>query len=262
MVMGKTINLIRFFIVTCVLFFCSVLNGNAQVEGQKQTKLVDYVWAVDVSGGSNIYLADVQQAIDSFYVKASRYGSLDVIRYASSVINDSTVMDDEFYKHSDQRAMLDAVCQAVENSRNNTVRVFVLSDFCNDTPLNGATRLLTDSLLTIRQKFMTMSASGKDVKLIMLILPPSTSPTGYSLDSIKTVIPEDIYMQYTVNSTDSLQSFIISQTDSLSYQLNNVGKEQPSWFSEHSMMLIILSVVLILVAGGAYYFFVYRKKNA
>ena len=69
-------------------------------------------------------------------------------------------------------------------------------------------------------------------------------------------------MQYTVNSTDSLQSFIISQTDSLSYQLNNVGKEQPSWFSEHSMMLIILSVVLILVAGGAYYFFVYRKKNA
>ena len=99
MVMGKTINLIRFFIVTCVLFFCSVLNGNAQAEGQKQTKLVDYVWAVDVSGGSNIYLADVQQAIDSFYVKASRYGSLDVIRYASSVINDSTVMDDEFYKH-------------------------------------------------------------------------------------------------------------------------------------------------------------------
>ena len=261
--MSKTINIIRFFIIACVVVFCSVLKINAQTDCQRQKETVDYVWAVDVSGGSNIYLTDVQQAIDSFYVKASQYGNLSVIRYASSVMCDSTVTDDEFYKHSDQRAMLDAVCKAIENSKKKVVRVFILSDFCNDTPQNGATRLLTDSLLTIRQKFMTMKSGDKNVKLIMLILPPSTSPVGYSLDSIKAIIPDDMYQQFTVNSSDSLQSFIVRETDSLDYQLNCVEEDNKSWIESKTGCVVLISIFLIIaIVVVCYVLYMKKRKSA
>lgn len=241
------------------VLFLGAVSMMAQTTASKQREKADYIWAIDVSGGSNIYLADVQTAIDSFYVKATCFDDLNVIRYAASVIGDSTIMDDEFYKHSDQRAMLNAVCDAIGNSKNRTVRVYVLSDFCNDTPLEGSCRLLTDSLLTIRQKFMTFSSNGKDVKVTMLILPPSTSPTGYSLDSIKAVMPEDVYNQFFVSSSDSLQSFIMNEIDSLNVQLKHVDNETPSWASQHSTLLMIISIIVIIIIAGG--FFAYRKRQ-
>ena len=220
-----------------------------------------YLWVVDVSGTSNIYLDEIQPAIDSFYVAATRYDNLNVMRYAASVIDDSTVLDRSFYEYSDQHAMLTAVDNMIGCSPDSVVRVYILSDFINKTWLSGATRLTTDTLLTFRQHLMSYSDKGKDIKLTMLILPPSTSPGGYSLDSIRAVIPEGMYEQFPVMSADSLIAFIHSETDSLHRQLWYGNAPVETDDDNQTLWLILCGVALAVLLGlGGWYQFVRRRK--
>lgn len=245
-------------IMACVAALCFGLNSTASTSAATTTadSTVLYLWVVDVSGQNNIYMDEMQSAIDSFFVKATANDDLRVIRYASTVIDDSTLLDDVFYGYSDQRAMLCALDSIIGESDSKFIRAYVLSDFVNNTPYEGAVSLTSESLLTIRQHLLSYSSSGKDIRTTMLILPPSTSPNGYSLEAIRTIMPENMYHQYAVTSADSLAAFFSRDIEVTDRQLGRIVDEKDD---STSTGLIISIIVLVLMLGGIVWM-VYRSK--
>lgn len=228
---------------------CSHMNAAADTPSASPSadSTALYLWVVDVSGQNNIYMDDVQAAIDSFYVKVSVRDNLHVIRYASTVINDSTILDDAFYQYSNQFGMLNALDSIIGESDAKVIRVYVLSDFINNTPLEGAMPLAPESLLTIRQHLMSYASRGKDIRTTMLILPPSTSPNGYSLDAIRTMMPESMYNQFAVSSSDSLAAFFARDIEATDRQLGRIVDEEDD---SSPASLIISIILLVLMLGG------------
>lgn len=254
-------SILRTFLTCFLAFLCqsSLVFGQSKSKCEvKEDTTVMYVWVVDVSGGTNIYLDEVQSAIDSFYAEATKYDNLQVVRYAGEVICDTTVTDGSFYDYSDQQAMLAAVDRIVSTTKNKVVRVYVLSDFINNTPLTGNSRLRSEALLTFRQHLETFKKKGMDLKLTMLILPPSSSPQGYSLDTIRASIPSDMYGQFPILSTDSLASFFRSEADSMNHQMKHVVDE-PVFEPGRGTVISIICLFLVIAGAGVLYYINRRK---
>ncbi len=240
--MLRNLRLLFCLSLLCVTGFCQY--AAAQVEK------VDYLWLVDVSGERNIYLEGIQHAIDTFYVEASKHDALHVYNFAKTVATKDDVVDADFYQYSDLGCMLVALDSLIKHSNSRYVRAFVLSDFFNEDPQGGDSRLNPAGYAAIRHDLDAVCRT-KNVEINLLILPPSSNYSGYSLEEVKSLLPYDYTETFGVSPDHRTVDYLMQKVEAVN-QLRGVHDDvvEPS---SPLATYIILGVFMATLIGVAVY---------
>ena len=226
----------------CFAGFCQ--HVTAQVEK------VDYLWLVDVSGVRNIYLEGMQHAIDTFYVAATKYDALHVYNFAKTVATKDEIVDADFYQYSDLGCMLVALDSLITHSASRYVRAFVLSDFFNEDPVDGDARLNPAGYAAVREDLEAVCRT-KNVEINLLILPPSSNYNGYSLDEVKSLLPNDYTESFGVSPDQRTVDYLMQKIESVNRLRGLI--DEPKEESNPLTTYIILGVFIAALIGLAIY---------
>ena len=208
-----------------------------------QTDEADYLWMVDVSGGRNIYIEGIQDAIDTFYVETMRHDRLHTFNFAKSVVDAGQAFDADFYDYCDLTAMLTALDSLIGHSRCRYVRAFVLSDFHNADSLHGSAVLESDSLRWLGRS-MAAHIEGRDVKVYLMVLPPSGRYDGYSLHAIEEILPAGICETYAVMPDTATVNYMLDKVS----ELNRLRGISDGPKPKGSLPLTVVCLVLMAAA--------------
>ncbi len=204
---------------------------------------VDYLWMVDVSGGRNIYIEDIQYAIDTFYVEASRHDRLQAFNFAKSVVGVGQATGSDFCDYCDLTAMLVALDSLIGHSRCRYVRAFVLSDFNNADTLHGRAALNADSLEWLGSR-LTEHSEGRDVRVSLMVLPPSDRYGSYSLHEVEKIVPADICEVFAVVPDTTTMNYMLGKVAELNRLRGITDEPEP----KGSMPLTVACLVVMAAA--------------
>ncbi len=248
----KQIN--KFLLFTLLIFSTAGNVALAQIEK------VDYLWLVDVSSnGRNIYIEGIQHAIDTFYVAATEKDNLHAYNFAKKLYRKDELADADFKKYSDLTAMLEGLDSLIANSQSHYVRAFILSDFINDTPLAGAVPINPNALDYLRNRLLN-TCQAKDVKIFLLVTPPTSDFHGLSLKEIQKVLPQYCTKVRTVTPDQSTTDFLIQQVKEADI-LRGISAEGVEVNETPVTTYIVLCLLLAVLVGTILYFYVNKTKN-
>lgn len=246
MKMTKMITTMALFIISAL--FC---DANAQIEK------ADYLWIVDVSGNRNIYIEGMQNAIDTFYIETTKRDNLHVYNFAKTLNNKDDIVDSDYDKYSDLACMLQGLDSLIKNSKSRYVRAFILSDFYNDVPGSGDIPLNTIELSYLKGALMN-DCHKKDVKIHLLILPPSSRYGGYSLNQVLEILPGDCTDKFATTPDLKTVDYLKQQIDEINKLRGITDEEQEP--SSPIVTYIVLGLLLATLIGIGTYFFAKCNK--
>lgn len=244
--------------ILAVCLIASALGAdlNAQIEK------ADYLWIVDTSSksGSNIYIQGIQHAIDTFYTEVTKTDEIHAYSFAKSLCDRGDIVDTDFNRYSDMTVMLEGLDSLISHSKSHYVRAFILSDFFNETPLSGDVPINPVELSYLQSRLMSTCAS-KDIRIYLLVTPPSSNFGGYSLEQIKQILPSYCTESFAVTPDKRTVDYLIKTVDETNKQ-RGIGVDNAKEESTPIITYIILCLFLAVIVGTILYFYVNRKKTA
>lgn len=241
-----------------VCFIASSLGAdlNAQIEK------ADYLWIVDTSSknGRNIYNEGIQHAIDTFYTEVVKTDEIHAYSFGKFLCDRGDIVDADFNQYSDMTVMLEGLDSLISHSKSHYVRAFILSDFFNDTPLSGDVPINPVELQYLQSQLMSTCAS-KNVKIYLLVTPPSSSFGGYSLEQVKEILPSYCTESFAVTPDKRTVDYLIQTVNETNKQ-RGFGVDDTDEESTPIITYVILCLFLAVIVGTILYFCVNRKKSA
>ena len=227
--------------IMCVVVALLVwMPGMPQVLAQADG--ADYLLMVDVSGnGRNIYIEDIQQAIDTFYISAIRHARLRTLNFAKTVVDVGSDVPADFYDYCDLGLMLRSLGQCIGRCEGKYVRAVVVSYFHHSDSVNGNTVMPADSLADVAKTFSTACAD-KDVQVTLMVIPPSTRYAGYSLEAVERLIGADRCEVFPVASAAEARDYLLNMVDDLNH-LRGITDGPPAKGSASATITAVVAMV-------------------
>lgn len=249
---------IRKAAVLAVCFIASSFGSdlNAQIEK------ADYLWIVDTSSkghGRNIYIQGIQHAIDTFYTEVAKTDEIHAYSFGKSICDRDDIVDADFNRYSDMTVMMEGLDSLISHSKSRYVRAFILSDFFNDTPLSGDVPINPTELGYLQRRLMS-TCSEKDVRIYLLVTPPTSNFGGYSLEQVRAVLPSYCTRSFSVTPDKRTVDYLIQAVDETNRQ-RGIGTDEVEEESTPVVTYVILCLFLAVIVGTILYFSVNRKKT-
>lgn len=244
--------------ILAVCFIASSFGAdlNAQIEK------ADYLWIVDTSNkghGRNIYIQGIQHAIDTFYTEVTKTDAIHAYSFGKSLSERDDIVDADFNRYSNITVMLEGLDSLISHSKSHYVRAFVLSDFFNETPLSGDVPINPVELMYLQSRFMS-TCSTKDVRIYLLITPPTSGFGGYSLEQVKQILPSYCTESFAVTPDKRTVDYLIKAVDETNQQ-RGIGADEAEEESTPIVTYVILCLFLAVIVGTILYFSFNRKKT-
>lgn len=226
------------------LLLCMLVCMSAMGQGaQAQTEEADYLLLMDVSGGRNIYMEDVQHAIDTFYVEAIRHDRVRAYSFAKTVTEFGSNVDADYYAYCDLGGMLRRLSGLMSECGGRYIRVLILSDFHNATPADGMAPLQPSGMTDVSRSIATL-CQDRDVEVHLLVLPPSTRYEGYSLQQVQQVLGTERCMVELVEGGKQTARYMLDIVHTLNRQ-RGISDDGPA---KGSMPLTVISLTIMAAA--------------
>jgi len=225
-----------------------------------QIERADYLWLVDVSGRTNIYIDAMQHAIDTFYVEASRHDHLHVYHFAKHLAAQDEMVDGDFYDYSDMGQMLHALDSLIKQSKSKYVRAFILSDFFNDIPSNHHAPLNLAAYHYLKDEFQN-DCMVKNVYIYLLQLPPSSMYGVNSLSAIQSLMPFQ-YCELRPTTPDEVTTrYLLSKVEELNRLRGIRDDVKPAPASPLPTYFISIMFGAVLLGVGIFFLVKYIKQR-
>lgn len=225
-----------------------------------QNEKVNYLWIVDTSSekGGNIYIEGLQHAIDTFYTEVTKTDEIHAYSFAKSFCEREAFVSEDFNKYSDLTLMLEGLDSLISHTRSHYVRAFILSDFFNETPLAGDVPINPQGLKYLQSRLMSTCAE-KDIRIYLLVTPPSSHLGGYSLDQVKEILPVYCTESFGVTPDQRTVDYLIKAVKDTN-ELRGMGTDAEENGTPITTY-VILCLFLAVIVGTMLYFYVNKKKT-